>query len=118
MKRIERIWQRHTTSTRVTPADQEKYRNEYFNPDECQFEVFGFYERLVHAVTHKGLGTRRIEKPDRPLGSDGMLTYKITENTILQRGPNDFLLKASPTRPVEVIGILGVLCGREKEKAS
>lgn len=113
--KTERNWQNagHAKVGQTAP-DQEQFRNEFFNPDLCRFEVLGFMERLIYADTHKALGTRRLEKPNRPLGSDGLKEYLITENTILNKGHKEFLLKASKTRPVKVIGILEPICGWEK----
>ena len=89
--------------------------NPFFNPADCPFEVLGFREDLMDAKTGKMLGTREIIDPDRPLGSNGLKEYIITEPIVLKRGPNEFTLKASPQRPRRVIGMIQLLCGRTKK---
>jgi hypothetical protein len=91
-------------------------KNEFFNPDECPFEVLGFYEDLTDADTREYYGSRRIESPDRPVGSPGMCEHIITENLVLQRGHRQNTLKASSKRPKRVVGVINILCGRTKEK--
>lgn len=91
-------------------------KNEFFNPDECPFEVLGFSEDLIDANTREYYGSRRMEAPTRPLGSPGMLKYSITENLTLQKGHKQVVLKASPKRPKQVVGIINIICGREKSK--
>lgn len=91
-------------------------KNEFFNPDECPFEVLGFSEDLLDARTKEYYGSRRMEAPTRPVGSPGMLEYDVTENLTLQKGHKVVVLKASPKKPKRVVGIITVLCGRTKDK--
>src|SRR5687768_7068594 len=90
-------------------------KNEFFDSDKFEFEVEGFYEELVE-VGGKTLGIRMIAEPTLPLGSPGMLQYRLTETTELQRGMKMVTVKASPKRPVLVSSQLQVLCGKTKIK--
>ncbi len=89
-------------------------KNEFFNPDECPFEVLGFSEDLSDANTKEYYGSRKIESPDRPVGSPGIKEHTITENLTLNKGHKVVVLKASAKRPKHVIGIINIICGREK----
>lgn len=91
-------------------------KNEFFNPDECPFEVLGFFEDLIDVETNKCYGSRRLEVPTRPVGSPGMAEFTITENLELTKGHRTVILKASPKRPKRVVGIIHILCGRVKNK--
>jgi|KBSSwiStaDraftv2_1062776.scaffolds.fasta_scaffold2271502_2 hypothetical protein len=88
----------------------------FFNPADCPFEVLGYREDLMDAMTGKLLGTREIPEPDRPLGSNGMKEYTITEAIVLKRGHKEFILKASPQRPKRVVGMIQILCGKVKRQ--
>jgi len=90
--------------------------NPFFNPEDCPFEVLGFREDLMDAVTGVMLGTREITEPDRPLGSNGVKEYTITETIVLKKGHKEFTLKASPQRPRRVLGMIQILCGKTKGK--
>jgi len=89
-------------------------KNQFFNPDTCPFEVFGFVEDLVCAETYKALGSRPVAELTRPTGSPGMITFTLTENVILTKGMKQILIKASSQRPRRVIGTIQILCGRTK----
>jgi len=82
--------------------------------EDCPFEILGFFERLIDARTNKALGTRTVGRPDRPLGSAGMLEYDITETVTLRRGHKEMVLAASPKKPWRVIGQIEIFCGRVK----
>ncbi len=88
--------------------------NKFFDPDAYPFEVVGFIERLLDARTNKALGTRTLEEPTRPLGSDGYVEYDISEPTVLRAGHRTFTLKASKEKPVRVVGMIEVICGKAK----
>lgn len=91
-------------------------KNEFFNPDECPFEVLGFFEDIVDIETNKCYGHRRLEAPTRPTGSDGMLEFTITEDLVLTKGHRTVVLKASPEKPRRVFGVIRILCGHVKNK--
>jgi len=92
-------------------------KNEFFNPDDCPFEVLGFYEDLIDAETSKCYGHRRVEAPTRPLGAAGMgEVFTITENLELTKGHRTVILKASSEKPKRVVGRICILCGHVKGK--
>ena len=91
-------------------------KNEYFNPDEFPFEVFGFFEELYDVEAKKGLGCRDIEAPTRPLGSGGMIEYDLTEDVTLTKGLSKKLVKASAARPRRVMSMLQAKCGPLKNR--
>lgn len=88
--------------------------NKFFNPDECPFEILGFFEDLMDS-NGKFIGHRTIETPDRPLGSMGMKEYIITENLNLRKAGRDVIFKASPQKPKHITGMIQILCGRVKK---
>ena len=88
--------------------------NKFFNPDDCPFEVLGFFERLINARTGKALGTRTLAEPTRKLGSEGYMEYDITQTVTLRKGHKEFVLKASLEKPVRVIGMIEIICGKVK----
>lgn len=89
--------------------------NPFFNPDDCIFEVHGFFEELFEPDTGKVLGIRSIDEPTRPLGSLGLLEYEITQDTPLRKGyRKQIILRASKQKPVRVVGMIQVRCGRLK----
>lgn len=89
-------------------------KSEFFNPDDCEFEVLGFFEDLIDATTRKLIGSRDLDTPTRPTGSPGMLEYDITAPVQVTRGVKHFTLNASPKRPRRVLGIIQIKCGRKK----
>jgi hypothetical protein len=91
-------------------------KNEFFDPAECPFEVIGFAEELVDADTNQVLGSRPLAMPTRKTGSEGMLTYLLTENTPLEKGwkKTPTVVKASPQKPRRVNGMIIILCGKTK----
>lgn len=91
-------------------------RSVFFDPADSPFEVFGFIEDLSNADTGKALGSRRVEVPDRPLGSPGLIEFYLTENVELEKGMKTVIVKASPKKPLRVTGMLIPLCGRVKKK--
>jgi hypothetical protein len=84
------------------------------NLDTCPFEVLGYYETLQDARTGKVLGDRPIKSPNRPFGSDGREEYDLTEPTFVKKGHRTAIIKASKDKPVRVVGMLQILCGRAK----
>lgn len=92
--------------------------NPYFNPDNCEWEVLGFFEELQDANTNKVYGYRLVAQPDRPMGSAGRKEYILTQNITVRRGPKEVVIKATAQKPVRVRGMLQVLCGRAKKKTS
>lgn len=86
----------------------------FFNPEDCPFEILGFYEDIMEPETGHCYGTRTIKEPDRPLGSDGRLEYDITETLWLKKGHRRVEFKASKEKPRRVCGMLQILCGRMK----
>lgn len=92
--------------------------NQFFNPDECPFEVIGFTEELVECKTNRLLGSRKITEPTRPLGSKGMIEFDLTEPTVLNKGHKEVTVKASPKKPVRVFGMIQIVCGRVKKKSA
>lgn len=111
-KRGEIEWVR--TSTSNLPYFRADH--EFFHPDDCPFEILGFYEEFIDLDTEKrtSLGTRRIEKPDRPMGSCGWKEQVLTETLHLVKGLKPNVVKASPTRPRKVASMIQIICGREK----
>lgn len=91
----------------------------YFNPDDCAFEVLGFFEEFVDADTYKFLGIRMVDKPDRPLASDGRIEITLTEPLHLQKTNHKaepVVVKASKEFPRRVFAMLQVISGRTKEQ--
>jgi len=91
--------------------------NPYFDPDNCPFEVLGFTEDLIDAKTGKLLGQRRLKEPTRPTGSPGMIEYDLTEPTeVTYSISKTKVINASPEKPVRVIGMIQIICGRVRHK--
>lgn len=88
--------------------------NPYFDPATCPFECLGFFEELLDTTTGKCHGIRDVAEPDRPLGYAGRKWMTLTENVTLRKGHNTVVLKASPSKPKNVIAMLHVLCGKVK----
>lgn len=88
--------------------------NPFYNPADCEFEVVGYFEELIDPETTKLLGVRTVAEPTRPIGSPGRLEYKLVQDTVLRKGVKTVVVKASPAKPVRVVGMLQVLCGRTK----
>jgi len=91
-------------------------RSPFFNPDDCVFEVFGFFEYFVDARTYEALGSRSLPEPTRPIGSPGFKKMKLTETVVLTRGLKERTVKASMAKPVEVFSIIECVCGRLKRE--
>lgn len=91
-------------------------KNEFFDPETFPYEVTGFFEELINQETGKVYGIRFMKMPTRKMGSPGALVYDITEPTPLKKGFKEIVLKASPKRPVRVLGMIHAICGRNKEK--
>lgn len=76
------------------------------------FETLGWYEEVLE-LGGRTLGTRNVKRqPNRKCGHSGMTEVVLTENTTLQRGHKDWVIKASPAKPVTVLTILYIKCGR------
>ena len=90
-----------------------------FNYESCPFEVHGFFEEVIDLETGKLLGTRTIEKPDRPTGSSGLQYIILTEDLRLVKGYKKapVTVKASTKSPRQVMTMVQIICGRMKEKA-
>lgn len=92
-------------------------RNVFFQPENCDFEIFGFYEEFMDVEINKWLGIRFLQgMPLRKLGADGQIQYNLTEPLVLKKGPNEILVKASKQKPIKVSAMLQVLCGQLKVK--
>lgn len=89
--------------------------NQFLNPDECDFEILGFYEELTDEYGTY-LGSREYGEPDRPLGAGGVKQFELTENVVVQAGHKMMMIKASKKKPKKVTGILQIKCGRVKRK--
>ena len=89
--------------------------NEFLNPDDCPYEIAGFFEEIFDAEFGNFLGVRRLSEPDRPLGHAGRKEFAITEDVILVKGTKDKLYRASRKKPLKVVGMLQIVCGRTKE---
>lgn len=90
-------------------------RNVFFQPENCDFEIFGFYEEFMDVEMNKWLGIRFLQgMPSRKLGADGQIQYNLTESLVLKKGPNEILVKASARKPIKVSAMLQVLCGQTK----
>jgi len=89
-----------------------------FDPSTFPFEVLGFFEEFLDAETHKFLGVRSIEFPDRPVGAAGWKNYTLTSPLDLVKGYKKapVTVRASKTKPRKVIGMIQVLCGRQRKK--
>lgn len=90
-----------------------------FNPAECKFEVFGYFEEFIDAETYKFLGIRHVEKPDRDIGAPGRIEVTLTEPLHLVRTnhkQSPVVVKASKESPRKVIAMLQVLTGRTREQ--
>lgn len=87
-------------------------KSEFFNPDDFDCEVVGFIEEFDDVETGKSIGSRRIVKPDRPLGSPGRKTYTLTEPLHLVKGFNQIPVTVKPSRTVSATII--AICGKMK----
>ena len=87
----------------------------YQGPEWLPFEVKGYYEEFLDVEVNKHLGVRLVNKPDRLLGAQGRIEYTLTEPITLKKGTKEYVLKASPKRPIKVAAMLQILCGRTKE---
>jgi hypothetical protein len=91
--------------------------NEFLNPDECEYEILGFFEDLFDERDSRYLGTRRVAELTRPLGRAGTIIHTFTENVPVQKGHREGeIIKASAKEPIRAIGIMNILCGRLKKK--
>lgn len=89
--------------------------NEHFNPDECPYEVEGFYEEYLAAEhPHKGLGIKVLDASEAPraLGSDGRQICTLSEDVELKRGMKTITVKAG----TKVITMVQALCGKSKHQ--
>ena len=95
--------------------------NEHFNPDAFDTEVHGFCEELIAlapgtAYGFQLLGVRSLPGlPDRPMGSQGMITYELTAPVTLRKGHKEIQVKASKAKPIVVRSMLQAVCGRLKK---
>lgn len=88
----------------------------HFNPDECAFEVHGYFEEFIEREhPHRVLGWRRIETATRKLGFAGRIEVDLIENLTLTKGLKQVLIKASPKKPVRVWTMIQVVCGAVKQ---
>lgn len=90
-----------------------------FNPSDCPFEILGFYEEFTDADTSKFLGIRFVEKPDRPMGSDGRMELTLTEPLPLvstNHKQSPITVKASKEFPRRVFAMLQATTGKSKEQ--
>lgn len=77
------------------------------------FDVKGYFEELYEYEKAEFLGTRRVEFPNRALGSPGTIDISITEPVTLRRGAKEVTFKASPKKPLKCRSTLQILCGRQ-----
>lgn len=90
-----------------------------FNPSDYPFEILGFFEEFTDANTSKFLGIRIVEKPDRPMGSDGRIELTLTESLHLvstNHKQSPITVKASKEFPRRVFAMLQVITGKSKEQ--
>ena len=85
------------------------------NTVDCPFEIHGYTEDLTDATTFKFLGSRPVEKPDRPCGTPGQAELVLTADVTLKRGLRTVTMHASKERPVRVWSVFQMICGRVKQ---
>lgn len=77
------------------------------------FEHLGYFEELIDATSFKCYGTRKVDDPQgRECGYAGRREETLIATVHLDKGHKSVLLKASPAKPVRVVTMLHVLCGR------
>jgi hypothetical protein len=82
---------------------------------EAKGEFFEEFTILLPDGTARCFGCRRVENRNgRKIGSAGIQRFALKESVALYRGPKDVILKASPTKPLQVQTILFPLQGRNK----
>jgi hypothetical protein len=80
---------------------------------ESTFECLGYFEEVFDTKRNKLLGVRDVEKPDRPLGSPGMIDAVITAPITLRKGAGDVkTYRATPASPIHASLTLQMKCGR------
>jgi len=89
-------------------------RSTHFNPNDFPYDVFGFWEEIICAESHRLLGSRSVDVPSYPLGSTGMRTQTLSQDTVLIKGSKHVTIKASPQRPRQVITMIQAICGKVK----
>lgn len=82
---------------------------------KSHFSVQGYFEELYEYERPEFLGTRRVDWPDRPLGSPGTIDIVITEDITVKRGAKERTYKASSKKPLKCRATLQMLCGRVLE---
>ena len=92
-------------------------RNEFFNPDDFDHTVHGFYEKIWDKDTGKSYGRQDIVGlPQRPIGSPGLLcetmTAPFTTLKMLDEKKRNF---ASPSRPKTIYRMIELVGGRKKK---
>lgn len=88
--------------------------NPYFNPDECPFEILGFYEEFLEPETGRMIGQVNIKEPNRKLGSDGRRHVILTETCWMKKGRKMVVVKASVKKPIHAVAMIQIICGRLK----
>jgi hypothetical protein len=88
---------------------------EFFDPAQFDAHVHGFFEEIVDLDTYKCYGVRLVEKPDRPLGSDGRKVHTFTEDFEVMRCFKTHVIKASVKNPRRCLLTLQPICGRPKK---
>lgn len=93
-------------------------RNEFFNPDDFDHEVFGFYEKIWDKETSRSYGRMdMVGLPTRPVGSAGIIEEVMTApfETIkyLDEKQRNF---ASVKRPRTICRMIELVGGRKKKQ--
>lgn len=92
--------------------------NAFFNPADCPFEVLGFFEEYIDMGGDypKVLGTKTLSVDEAPrlLGAPGRKEQTVTAPLTLMRGYREVVVRASPARPLRVVTMVQILCGKSK----
>jgi hypothetical protein len=76
------------------------------------FETLGWYEEVLD-LSGRTIGTRNVKRQQgRACGHSGMQEVTLTDPVTLQRGHKTYVLQASAAKPVKVLTILNIKCGR------
>lgn len=88
--------------------------NRFFNPEDCPFEVLGFYEEFLDPVTFKGLGWLKLDVTEapRPLGSPGQQERTLDADLVLNRGTKTVRIRAG----TRVLTMVQILCGHVRPR--
>ena len=78
------------------------------------FHNFGYFETYSDSLTGRVLGNMVgvTPEPGRKIGFNGTMEKVMTRDFVLNRGPKNVTVKASPKKPLKVSTILFPLTGR------